>query len=71
MSSRLDGWDNLKDRQILAYFFQELRGLDSAIRALKANRAMSVRLSMKAFIIGNKLLLFFSAFLIANDLTRF
>ena len=24
MSSRLDGWDNLNDRQILAYFFQEL-----------------------------------------------
>lgn len=71
MSSRLSGWQNLNDRQILAHFFQVLTGLDASIGALNADKAQSANLSLMASIIGNMLLLFFSAFLIANDLTRF
>lgn len=63
MSSRLQAWKGLNDREILASFFKELNALDLAIGALQANRTETVILSMNACIIGiMPLLLFYLLF---------
>lgn len=49
MSSCLQEWRDLNDRQILISFFKELKALDLANGALQANRHAPSILSMKAF----------------------
>lgn len=69
MSSRLQVWAGLNNDEILASFFEELhQASDSTIEALRANRARSASLSMKACIIGNMPRDFLPAFIIANYL---